>query len=93
MFDALLFVCFVDEVNVDYSKLLKTTAAEGLRVEDLVKQYFEAAEQVQYCTHMNSLYVYILTGTHNADFHYLFILCIFLKNVFAYLHRQYSCLC
>uniref|UniRef100_A0A7N6A3S0 Double-strand break repair protein n=1 Tax=Anabas testudineus TaxID=64144 RepID=A0A7N6A3S0_ANATE len=25
--------------------LLKTTAAEGLRVEDLVKQYFEAAEQ------------------------------------------------
>uniref|UniRef100_A0A3Q1JRA5 Double-strand break repair protein n=1 Tax=Anabas testudineus TaxID=64144 RepID=A0A3Q1JRA5_ANATE len=34
-----------DEVNIDYSKLLKTTAAEGLRVEDLVKQYFEAAEQ------------------------------------------------
>uniref|UniRef100_A0A8D3BP52 Double-strand break repair protein n=1 Tax=Scophthalmus maximus TaxID=52904 RepID=A0A8D3BP52_SCOMX len=34
-----------DEVNVDYSKLLKTTAVEGLRVEDLVKQYFEAAEQ------------------------------------------------
>ncbi|XP_029028149.1 double-strand break repair protein MRE11 [Betta splendens] len=34
-----------DEVNIDYSKLLKTKAAEGLRVEDLVKQYFEAAEQ------------------------------------------------
>ncbi|XP_029964325.1 double-strand break repair protein MRE11 [Salarias fasciatus] len=34
-----------DEVNVDYSKLVKTAAAEGLRVEDLVKQYFEAAEQ------------------------------------------------
>lgn len=34
-----------DEVNVDYSKLVKSTAAEGLRVEDLVKQYFEAAEQ------------------------------------------------
>ncbi|XP_045929848.1 double-strand break repair protein MRE11 [Micropterus dolomieu] len=34
-----------DDVNVDYSKLLKTTAVEGLRVEDLVKQYFEAAEQ------------------------------------------------
>lgn len=34
-----------DEVNVDYSKLVKTTAVDGLRVEDLVKQYFEAAEQ------------------------------------------------
>ncbi|CAJ1065458.1 double-strand break repair protein MRE11 [Xyrichtys novacula] len=34
-----------DEVNVDYSKILKTTAVEGLRVEDLVKQYFETAEQ------------------------------------------------
>lgn len=34
-----------DEVNVDYGKLLKATAVEGLRVEDLVKQYFEAAEQ------------------------------------------------
>eukprot|EP00064_Thunnus_orientalis_P004324 superscaffoldBa00000391_g4335 len=34
-----------DEVNVDYSKLLKPAAAEGLRVEDLVKQYFEAAEK------------------------------------------------
>ncbi|XP_068614679.1 double-strand break repair protein MRE11-like [Brachionichthys hirsutus] len=34
-----------DEFNVDYSKLVKTTAAEGLRVEHLVKQYFEAAEQ------------------------------------------------
>uniref|UniRef100_A0A8C9ZAD6 Double-strand break repair protein n=1 Tax=Sander lucioperca TaxID=283035 RepID=A0A8C9ZAD6_SANLU len=33
------------EVNVDYGKLLKTTAVEGLRVEDLVKQYFEATEQ------------------------------------------------
>ncbi|XP_070761935.1 double-strand break repair protein MRE11 isoform X2 [Enoplosus armatus] len=34
-----------DEVNVDYGKLLKTTAVEGLRVEDLVKQYFQAAEK------------------------------------------------
>ncbi|XP_060902544.1 double-strand break repair protein MRE11 [Labrus mixtus] len=34
-----------DEVNIDYSKILKTTAVEGLRVEDLVKQFFEAAEQ------------------------------------------------
>lgn len=34
-----------DEVNVDYGKLLKSTAVEGLRVEDLVKQYFEATEQ------------------------------------------------
>ncbi|KAM3615991.1 uncharacterized protein V6R79_010645 [Siganus canaliculatus] len=34
-----------DEVNIDYTKLVKPTAVEGLRVEDLVKQYFEAAEQ------------------------------------------------
>lgn len=34
-----------DEVNVDYGKLVKNAAVEGLRVEDLVKQYFEAAEQ------------------------------------------------
>ncbi|KAM9813155.1 double-strand break repair protein MRE11 isoform 2-T2 [Syngnathus typhle] len=34
-----------DEFNVDYSKVLKTTAVEGLRVEDLVKQYFEATEK------------------------------------------------
>lgn len=34
-----------DEINVDYSKLVKHTATEGLRVEDLVKKYFEAAEQ------------------------------------------------
>ncbi|XP_037838037.1 double-strand break repair protein MRE11 isoform X2 [Kryptolebias marmoratus] len=34
-----------DELNVDYGKLVKPTAVEGLRVEDLVKQYFEAAEQ------------------------------------------------
>ncbi|XP_023207127.1 double-strand break repair protein MRE11 isoform X1 [Xiphophorus maculatus] len=34
-----------DEFNVDYSKLVKPAAVEGLRVEDLVKQYFEAAEQ------------------------------------------------
>lgn len=32
---------------MDYSKVMKSAAAEGLRVEDLVKQYFEAAEQVQ----------------------------------------------
>ncbi|XP_073349999.1 double-strand break repair protein MRE11 [Pagrus major] len=34
-----------DEVNVDYSRVMKTTAVEGLRVEDLVKKYFEAAEK------------------------------------------------
>ncbi|KAG7268882.1 hypothetical protein CRUP_032989 [Coryphaenoides rupestris] len=34
-----------DEINIDYSQLVRTTAVEGLRVEDLVKQYFEAAEQ------------------------------------------------
>ncbi|CAL1570482.1 unnamed protein product [Knipowitschia caucasica] len=34
-----------DEVNVDYNKLVKNTATEGLRVEDLVKKYFEATEQ------------------------------------------------
>ncbi|KAM7399279.1 hypothetical protein PAMP_018560 [Pampus punctatissimus] len=34
-----------DEVNVDLGKMVKPTAVEGLRVEDLVKQYFEAAEQ------------------------------------------------
>ncbi|CAB1426208.1 unnamed protein product [Pleuronectes platessa] len=34
-----------DEFDVDYSKLVKNTVVEGLRVEDLVKQYFEAAEQ------------------------------------------------
>lgn len=40
-------VLFLDELSVDYSRVLKTTAVEGLRVEDLVKQYFEATEQVQ----------------------------------------------
>ncbi|CAK6968152.1 double-strand break repair protein MRE11 [Scomber scombrus] len=34
-----------DEVNIDYGKLVKPTAVEGLRVEDLVKQYLEAAEK------------------------------------------------
>ncbi|XP_030193235.1 double-strand break repair protein MRE11 isoform X2 [Gadus morhua] len=34
-----------DEIDIDYSRLVRTTALEGLRVEDLVKQYFEAAEQ------------------------------------------------
>nr|XP_057936557.1 double-strand break repair protein MRE11 [Doryrhamphus excisus] len=34
-----------DESYVDYSKVTKTSALEGLRVEDLVKQYFEVAEQ------------------------------------------------
>ncbi|XP_053729594.1 double-strand break repair protein MRE11 isoform X2 [Synchiropus splendidus] len=34
-----------DDVHVDYSKLVKTSAVEGLRVEDMVKKYFEAAEQ------------------------------------------------
>lgn len=37
-----------DEVNVDYNKVMKSAAVEGLRVEDLVKQYFEAAEKVQH---------------------------------------------
>lgn len=37
-----------DELNVDYSRVMRSVAAvEGLRVEDLVKQYFEAAEQVR----------------------------------------------
>lgn len=40
-------LCFLDEIHVDYGKLVKTTAVEGLRVEDLVKQYFQAAEQVR----------------------------------------------
>eukprot|EP00066_Takifugu_rubripes_P004857 XP_003968494.2 PREDICTED: double-strand break repair protein MRE11A [Takifugu rubripes] len=34
-----------DEVHVDYNKVMKSAAVEGLRVEDLVKQYFEAAEK------------------------------------------------
>ncbi|KAJ3590259.1 hypothetical protein NHX12_008213 [Muraenolepis orangiensis] len=34
-----------DEMNIDYSQLVRTSATEGLRVEDLVKQYFEVAEQ------------------------------------------------
>nr|XP_061828810.1 double-strand break repair protein MRE11-like isoform X1 [Nerophis lumbriciformis]XP_061828925.1 double-strand break repair protein MRE11-like isoform X1 [Nerophis lumbriciformis] len=34
-----------DETYVDYSKAIKMSAVEGLRVEDLVKQYFEVAEQ------------------------------------------------
>jgi len=38
---------FSDEINIDYSQLVRTTAVEGLRVEDLVKQYFAAAEQVR----------------------------------------------
>uniref|UniRef100_A0A667Y5L5 Double-strand break repair protein n=1 Tax=Myripristis murdjan TaxID=586833 RepID=A0A667Y5L5_9TELE len=33
------------EINIDYGQVFKNTAVEGLRVEDLVKQYFEAAEQ------------------------------------------------
>lgn len=41
-----LRLCFSDELNVDYNKLVKNTAVEGLRVEDLVKKYFEAAEKV-----------------------------------------------
>lgn len=32
---------------MDYSRVMKSAAVEGLRVEDLVKQYFEAAEQVK----------------------------------------------
>ncbi|CAL8361853.1 unnamed protein product [Merluccius merluccius] len=34
-----------DEINIDYSQVVRNTAVEGLRVEDLVKQCFEAAEQ------------------------------------------------
>ncbi|XP_029373121.1 double-strand break repair protein MRE11 isoform X2 [Echeneis naucrates] len=34
-----------DEFNVDYGRVLKTTAVEGLRVEDLVKKYFEETEK------------------------------------------------
>lgn len=57
---------FSDEVNVDYGKLLKSTAVEGLRVEDLVKQYFEATEQVLFTrTHINSCN---LPGKHSAYF-------------------------
>lgn len=41
-----VFLTLSDELNVDYNKLIKNTAVEGLRVEDLVKKYFEAAEQV-----------------------------------------------
>lgn len=80
-------LCFLDEVNVDYSRLLKTTAVEGLRVEDLVKQYFEAAEQVLY----TQIYIYILTWCYNTSFHLPFLPCILLKSVYAYLHRQCSC--
>ncbi|XP_034025164.1 double-strand break repair protein MRE11 [Thalassophryne amazonica] len=34
-----------DEFNVNYSQMLRPSAVEGLRVEDLVKQCFEKAEQ------------------------------------------------
>ncbi|XP_077578972.1 double-strand break repair protein MRE11 [Stigmatopora nigra] len=34
-----------DEINVDYSKVRKTTTAEGLKMEDLVKNYLETTEQ------------------------------------------------
>lgn len=58
---------------MDYGKLLKSTAVEGLRVEDLVKQYFEATEQVLFTrTHIHS---HNLTGNHNAYFLLLCILC------------------
>lgn len=40
------FFFISDEFNIDYGKLVKPSVVEGLRVEDLVKQYFEAAEQV-----------------------------------------------
>lgn len=44
MFELLLW--FLDEFSVDYNQLVKPTAVEGQRVENLVKQYFEATEQV-----------------------------------------------
>ncbi|XP_077468275.1 double-strand break repair protein MRE11 [Stigmatopora argus] len=34
-----------DEITVDYSKVRKTTTAEGLKMEDLVKNYLETTEQ------------------------------------------------
>lgn len=46
LYSLFYFSFFLDEVNIDYGKLVKTTAVEGLRVEDLVKQYLEAAEKV-----------------------------------------------
>lgn len=48
----------LDEINVDYGKLMKNTVTEGLRVEDLVKKYFEAAEQVKF-VHNDSTVIYI----------------------------------
>lgn len=58
---------------MDYGKLLKSTAVEGLRVEDLVKQYFEATEQVLFThTHIHSRN---LPGKHSAYFLLLCILC------------------
>ncbi len=67
-------LCFLDEVNVDYSRLLKTTAVEGLRVEDLVKKYFEAAEQV--------LYTHGFTFTCLQDVTTLLFTCRFYRAVF-----------
>ncbi|KAM9853846.1 double-strand break repair protein MRE11 [Aulostomus maculatus] len=34
-----------DEINIDYGKLFKASGVEGLRVEDMVKEHFGAAEQ------------------------------------------------
>lgn len=56
-------------MNVDYSKLVKTVAVEGLRVEDLVKQYFEAAEQVLYMfSHSNKIGFFFFLSTVYGDF-------------------------
>ncbi|MEQ2175584.1 hypothetical protein GOODEAATRI_019346, partial [Goodea atripinnis] len=55
--------------NVDYGKLVKPTAVEGLRVEDLVKQYFEAAEQV--CSTLDQM----LTSLKGFQFFPCFICC------------------
>ena len=75
IFDMLQSLCSLDEVNVDYGKLLKPTAVEGLRVEDLVKQYFEATEQV--------LHTHTITYTHfQGVITFIFVFCFyFLKCV------------
>ena len=69
-------LCLLDEFNVDYSKLVKNPAVEGLRVEDLVKQYFEATEQVLY-HRLSTVHTWILISTltrfHNTYFQ---LLCI-----------------
>lgn len=71
---------FLDEVNVDYGRLLKTTAVEGLRVEDLVKQYFEATEQV--------LHTHRFTFTHLQGVITLIFIYCFYRVFFFFLSSQ-----